>query len=128
MYEYTCKGCGKPMEARSRHDARHFCSKKCYGQYLHNKKEVEYTPSGRRYVHPQGFDNLVSAICAQARHDYLKHPPGHYMRMDAEMFFKSDYFAVLTQLDGHAILRDLMRIYYAKRGRKKYDGHGKCSP
>lgn len=126
MYEYACKGCGKPLEARSRHDARRFCSKKCYGQYLHNRKEVEYEPTGRRYVHPQGFDNLVSAICAQARHDYMKHSPGHWLRMDAERFFRSDCFAVLTELDGNAILRDLDKIYRAKR--RKSNGHGKRSP
>lgn len=74
-----------------------------------------------RFVHPKGLDNLVRGICAQAKADIAKYPPGSLPRYDAERFFRSDYFAVLTGLDGHAILRDLKR---KNKRRKKPDGHG----
>lgn len=78
----------------------------------------------RRFIHPLGFENLVAGICRQAREDFIKYPPGSGRRISAERFFRSDYFAVLTGLDGEAILRDLAKKYNQKQRRINPDGYG----
>lgn len=79
------------------------------------------TKQKRRFIHPKGFENLVAGICRQASEDYMKHPPGSIARVGVERFFRSDYFAVLTQLDGEAILRDLAKAYNHKTRRQTYE-------
>lgn len=126
MHTYTCKHCGKQVEVRLSCDVRMFCSKACYGKYLHDQRsyKIPIDPSERLCFHPKGLENLVAGICRQARDDYLKYPPGSYYRVDAEKFFRSDYFAILTELDGESILRDLAKEYNRQNRRKIPDGYG----
>lgn len=123
MYEFKCVVCGKRMEVKYKYQIHKCCGKDCYGEYTHLRKgqEVIWQRSGSRFVHPKGFDNLVGAICEQARNDILHSTPDNWLRMDAERFFRSDFFAALTGLDGEAILRDLL---CRQKRRKKRNEHG----
>ena len=122
MYEFTCGVCGKVVQVEKKEYLRKFCSKTCLGEYnaLYKGQELIYKRTANRFVHPKGFDNLVGAICERARNDILLNPPGNWLRMDAERFFRSDFFAALTELDGDAILRDLLR---KQKRRQKSDEH-----
>lgn len=130
MYQNVCKTCGKLMEFQHRDRIRQFCSKACYGKFLATQKEYEVNiaSSNRHYVNPKGFDNLVTAICWQAKKDFLENPPGHWLREDAKRFFLSDEFAQLSQLDGENIVKRLELQYQRKVKRRSVKYGGKCSP
>lgn len=121
MYEYTCAMCGKTVVTQSKHDVRMFCSKKCYGQFVHLKREREADVPMPRLtdIHPDGYDALVCAIIKQAREDVLSYSPNNHIRQEAEDFFLSDWFAQLTDdLDGFEILYKLTEIYNERQRRK----------
>ena len=55
-------------------------------------------------------ETLVEGICRQAAKDYIskgKSPTVEYRRKDAEQFFMSSWFELLTGLDGKRILDKL---------------------
>lgn len=125
MYECKCKMCGAVMVARTQHQLRSFCGKKCYGAYNHlkaNDRKLEVLDQDQprsRYIHPAGYENLVCAIVRQAREDVLSFAPTNLIRQDAEDFFLSEYFEQLTNLDGFEILYRLTEKYNEKHKRKK---------
>ena len=63
-------------------------------------------------AHPEGIHNLIEGIVKQAAHDFRQglkteaklHKPS-LQRMDAEKFFRSNWFYNLTGLDGAYIVR-----------------------
>lgn len=124
MYEYTCKMCGAPMVARTIHDRRSFCGKKCYGAFNRLKWDerkmslLGLDQQRSKYIHPNGYNNLVRAIVRQAREDVMSHKPDNWIRQDAENFFLSDYFEQLTNLDGFEILYKLSQMYEEKHQKK----------
>lgn len=120
MYEYTCARCGKKMTAKSKIDIRMYCGKRCYGESLQQKFEREFSCTMPRLtdIHPDSYDSLVCAIVRQAREDVLHYSPDNLYRQDAEDFFLSDYFAMLTALDGFEILYQLTEIYNERQRRK----------
>lgn len=105
------------MVARNQHQLRSFCGKKCYGAFNRLKwDERKMSLLGQdqprsRYIHPNGYNNLVRAIVRQARDDVMSHKPDNWIRQDAENFFLSEYFEQLTNLDGFEILNKLSRMY-----------------
>ena len=66
-----------------------------------------------------GAENLVNAIIRQAKTDYMHGKPDSELHKDAERFFKSKYFEVISGLDGHAVLRDLKEAYDKKHQKKR---------
>lgn len=73
----------------------------------------------------QGCLSLVEAIVKQARADVVNAKPGSVVRVDAENFFRSEYFTGLTGFDGKPMLKVLQEEYEEKqakkRGGKQYD-------
>lgn len=122
MYETQCNMCGKKMVYQYSHQFRRFCGKKCYGQFLKKKREKEFFGENAprsRFIHPQGYTNLVCAIVHQAKRDVLDYAPGTPYRQDAERFFRSEYFEEITELDGKPILNRLIDQYNRKHRKKK---------
>lgn len=125
MIEYQCKMCGAKMFSKTDQHKKMFCSKKCHGAFKSLKRDemqgLQTEPEMGRLqtIHDQGVVNLIAAIVGRAREDVLHYPPSSYYRIDAERFFESDYFAVLTELDGKTILRKLQAEY---QRRKKKEG------
>lgn len=111
MFSYTCPVCGKVKEVERRSQVRTYCSYACSNTGRQRHGDTTCSTISSKRVHPRGFDNLVAGMCRQAREDYMKYPPGSYFRVSAEQFFRSDYFAALTELDGEAILHDLAKLY-----------------
>lgn len=67
----------------------------------------------------EGAINLVQAIVRHASNDVLRSAPGSEVRKDAERFFLSRWFEVLTMgLDGKVALRDLQAEYDRKHKKK----------
>ena len=72
-----------------------------------------------------GYENLANGIIVQACKDYrdalkkLKRNPKHreslFVKKDVEEFFRSDWFDVLTTLDGEMVIKKI-------REEIKYDG------
>jgi hypothetical protein len=98
---------------------RQFCCKKCSDKF----KEKQYNSPETGPVMPhlkaenitdEGYIALVKAVVSRASHDVTHFKPGTQVRIQAEKFFESEYFATLTGLDGHAVLRDLLN-----QGKKK---------
>lgn len=128
MATYTCPTCGAVRETTRETRLPLFCSRECYvtaqDNGFFNESRIPNEPVKHKFVHPRGLDNLVAAMCQQARHDYLTNPPGNYIRADAERFFLSDYFAALTQLDGENIVNRLEEEYKRKKRRGRRNSHG----
>lgn len=71
-----------------------------------------------------GYENLANAIILQAVKDYkralrtLKYNPRHYESMkikrEVEQFFRSAWFADLTEADGEMIL-EAIKLKYARK-------------
>lgn len=70
-----------------------------------------------RTIHPKGVENLVKAILAQASHDFFESKPFTTERKEVERFFRSSYFALLTNLDGKAALKRLQNLENNKKKR-----------
>lgn len=72
-----------------------------------------------------GYENLANAIILQAVKDYkralrtLKYNPRHYESMktkrEVEQFFRSAWFADLTEADGEMILEAIKLKYVRKK-------------
>ena len=128
MFEYKCKLCGAPMFSEKTHHVKMFCSKKCYGAFLHTTRSemdaLQTVPDMPKLenIHEDGYALLVGAIVSQARRDYLKSPSTSHNYIDAENFFLSDWFDKLTGLDGGEMLEKLQAMRKANRRRKKTEG------
>lgn len=72
-----------------------------------------------RTIHPKGAENLVKGILAQASRDFLHSQPGSVERKEVERFFRSSYFALLTNLDGKAALKQLKILDSSKQKHKR---------
>jgi len=119
MYESTCKNCGAPMFAEKQLDKRQFCSKRCFGAFLHMQRAKPYAGGQRiKDIHPEGYNALVRAIVSQAKSDVLTRKPESWIREDAENFFLSPYFETMTGLDGFEILYKLTQQYDEKQKKK----------
>lgn len=129
MLRRKCKECGKLMYFQHVSQVNTFCSKACY----HEQRRKQLTivddgppmpPLKAENITDEGFVALVKAIVKRASRDVTNHKPGTQVRIQAEKFFESDYFAALTGLDGQAILRDLREQGKKKgpdvRGRKSH--------
>lgn len=65
------------------------------------------------------YENLANAIIIQAAKDYKKalkalkrnskYEPAVFMKRDCERFFRSSWFAALTNLDGEALMDSLKK-------------------
>lgn len=112
-----CKVCGQPALHGS------FCSKRCYGisvqeKLTAGKGEPDLPPLNTDNIAMEGYIALVQAIVKKARSDFLLFPAGSYDRNKVEQFFLSDYFEVLTGLNGEEILKDLRKEYEERKRRK----------
>lgn len=122
MYEAKCGMCGAPIVYQYKNQERRFCSKKCYGEFARQKRELELDDGMQtrsRYIHPDGYDNLLCAIVRQAKEDIMNYTPATQIRKDAEEFFMSEYFRELTDLDGFDILCKLWDMYDEKQRKKE---------
>lgn len=66
-----------------------------------------------------GCQRLVEAIVKQARMDVLNSKPGSVVRTDAENFFRSEYFTLLTGFDGKPMVKVLQDEYEEKQAKKR---------
>lgn len=125
MFTMYCKWCRKRMYFYKESQICDFCGKVCYGKWCQYQAEKhnagpELPPLGKDNINEEGYTALVSAIVKQAAEDVTKLSPGTAYRVSAEQFFKSDYFAALTGLDGETVLKNLLRQNAKKEpGRKK---------
>lgn len=65
------------------------------------------------------YENLANAIVVQAANDYRKalhdlkknskYEPALFMKRDCERFFRSAWFAVLTNLNGETLMDSLKK-------------------
>ena len=69
-------------------------------------------------MHPKGIKNLVEGIVAMAIKDYMTWPPDNEMRKDAERFFLSEWYEILTGKSG-LILKSQCDKLYCEKHRKK---------
>lgn len=60
-------------------------------------------------LNDEGCAALVQAIVEGAVKDYLRAPPGSRVFREAEKFFLSEWFGILTNTDGKTVLRELDR-------------------
>lgn len=67
---------------------------------------------------------LIQAIVRQAKNDFMHSAPSSEVRKDAERFFQSKWFEVLTSLNGDVALRDLQAEYDRKHKKKGMKKHG----
>lgn len=126
MLKRKCKECGELMYFQHVSQVNTFCSKACYHE--HRRKQLTIVDDGpvmppldASKITDEGYVALVKAIVKQASRDVTNHKPGTRVRVQAEKFFESDYFAALTGLDGQAILRDLHEEYNKKKRRLTED-------
>ena len=54
------------------------------------------------------YENLANAVVLQAVKDYRQHEAPHEIS-EIEAFFRSDWFHVLTQIDGEWLIRKLRK-------------------
>lgn len=127
MYETRCKLCGKRMVVKYKYEVRKFCCEEHYHMWL-NLPRREKTATCEREDQPtfrdmsyDGFITLVAAIVDRASTDVLLYNSGTQHRETAERFFRSDYFGLLTGLDGKPILQALL-AERRERMRKKHKG------
>ena len=123
MVEYQCKMCGAPMFSKKAQSNRMFCGKKCYGAFLHAKKNevdaLQNVPDMPKLkdIDDNGYIALVDAIVARACKDYVNLPLNSYNRLTAERFFLTQY-EKLTGFDGNEMLERLDNER-RKRNRRK---------
>lgn len=117
MQVNKCKWCGMSIPAGST-----FCGKTCFGEYCQDLVGVEKMPAlTKDDITDDGYIALVKAIVAQASNDVVTLSPETGFRIDAERFFQSSYFEMLTGLDGKAILEKLRAEYKERRRKKGFD-------
>lgn len=127
MYETQCKMCGKRMTARLKCEIRTFCSKECYGAFLHQDKGMrsgtwdDMDGIDLRSLTDDCFIDLIAAIVAQASSDVLHYSSNSEHRITAEKFFLSSYFEMLTGFDGRPFLA-MLHAERRERMRKKSKG------
>lgn len=90
------------MFAKYKTGAKQYCSRACYHESLREKPKT-----GSRYIHPEGWANLMCAVVRRAREDIMHYSPGTCLRVDAERFFSSGDCESLTGLDGKRILDEI---------------------
>lgn len=60
-----------------------------------------------RDVCDEGIVNLIVGICNRAAQDIVERSPKSKYHQDAAAFYRSDYFTLLTGMDGAPILEQL---------------------
>lgn len=111
------------MVAENTPKKRAFCSKKCYGTFLHlsynERDELQNMPEMGKLVtiDDNGFVALVNAIVDRAAKDYVNLPEGSHYKLDAERFFLTEYER-LTGFNGREML-DKLDEKRRKRQRQK---------
>lgn len=113
-----CKVCGRPATYGN------YCSKQCCGTDTQVKRaseqiEPDMPPLNGDNIATDGYVALVKAIVEQAKTDVVTQSPDSAFRIDAERFFQSSYFEVLTGLDGKTILHRLRREHIERKRRKE---------
>jgi len=127
MFESTCDNCGAPIFTKNKAGKQQFCNKACYHQFLRGKPKPQEPKRDvkprNRYIHPEGYTNLLCAIVRRAREDIMGYPPCAYVRIDAEQFFTSGDCDSLTGLDGRRILAQIHAEYNRRhrKGARRYD-------
>ena len=58
------------------------------------------------YLYQENYEKLANAIILQAGRDY-RNCCSYQMRCSIERFFRSDWFMVLTNLDGEKLIKKL---------------------
>ena len=58
------------------------------------------------YLYQENYEKLAQAIIIQAVRDYIN-CCSYQMRCSIERFFRSDWFMVLTNLDGEKLIKKL---------------------
>ena len=58
------------------------------------------------YLYQENYEKLANAIILQAVRDY-RNCCSYQMRCSIERFFRSDWFMVLTNLDGEKLIKKL---------------------
>lgn len=110
------------MEFKLGENVRLYCSNLCENMSKEMKLAREDSgppmkPLTAKDITDDGFVALVEAIVERASHDVTHFSPGTEYRTSAENFFKSEFFAALSGLEGEPILRDLQEEYN-KRNRR----------
>lgn len=133
MVNRKCKECGKLMTFKLAADARQFCSKACF--YANRKKQLNAPGNGPAMpplkaedITDDGYIAIVKAIVSRASRDVTNFKPGTQARIQAEKFFESEYFNVLTGLDGQAVLSGLRKIKTGKARDVERQGGGIPQP
>lgn len=124
MIRRKCGWCKQWMHFKQGEHIKKFCSKQCLDMFLQKKFAKEdcgpkLPPLDVDRITDEGFTNLVAAIVQRASDDVTSFAPGTQLRVDAEKFFKSGFFAALTGLEGEPILRELEEEYNRKRNKKR---------
>ena len=70
-------------------------------------------------IDQDGAQTLVQEMVRAASWDVMHSPPGSRVRLDAEIFFRSDWFEKLTGLNGKQILQELQAEYDKKHPPKE---------
>jgi len=100
---YHCVICGEVI----RDHGVKFCTKCRKMQYKVKHQGVK----GTNQPPEPGYETLAAYIIKQARKDYFHRRHRRYpYRKDCIRFFKSEWFYVLSGLDGRAMLEELERI------------------
>jgi len=112
------------MEFKLGENVKLYCSKQCSDmskekQFASEDSGPAMPPLDADKITDEGCIALVKAIVARAGQDVTKHAPGTRIRVDAENFFKSEFFNALTGLEGEPILRELQEEYRRKHTRKR---------
>lgn len=120
MYKRRCSWCKKVMEFKLGEPVKLYCSKQCSDmskekQFASEDSGPPMKPLTAESITDEGFLALVEAIVARAGEDVMHFAPGTQVRVQAENFFKSEFFSALTGLDGQAVLRDLREATKKKK-------------
>lgn len=128
MFTRYCKWCRKRMYFYKESQICDFCCKQCYGKWCQFRAEKhnagpELPPLDKDSISDEAYAALVGAIVKQASVDVTTFGPGTEHRISAERFFKSDYFAALTGLDGETVLINLLRQGDKKKRQRERLAH-----
>ena len=120
MYRRKCHECGKQLLFKGDQQIKPFCCKECSDKW--HERDYNAPENGpvmprlkKEDITDEGYLALVKAIIGRAGQDVMHFKPGTQVRANAENFFRTEYFAALTGLDGEAVLRDLREAHKERK-------------
>ena len=120
MFKRKCHECGKQMFFKVEQPIKPFCCKECSDKWherdYNDPKNGPVMPRLKKEnITDEGYVAIVKAIIGRAGRDVSNFKPGTRCRVLAEEFFRTEYFAALTGLDGEAVLRDLQKSHKERK-------------